>query len=57
MVSKNQVLKERWISDAAYYKSLERDVNVDLESRDWLGAEQEFDRLMSVRAKSGLVIL
>jgi len=34
MISKNEVLKEKWISDAAYYKSLERDVKVERESQD-----------------------
>jgi len=57
MISKNEVLKEKWISDAAYYKSLERDVKVAQESKDWLDAEQEFERLMGSRIKSGLVRL
>lgn len=57
MISKNEVLKEKWISDAAYYKSLERDAKVGLESQDWLDAEQEFERLMGSRVKSGLVKL
>jgi len=55
MISKNEILKEKWISDAAYYKSLERDVKVERESQDWLDAEQEFERLMGSRVKSGLV--
>jgi len=32
MVSKNEELKEKWISDAAYYKSLEREIKVERES-------------------------
>jgi len=32
MKSNNKSLKEKWISDAAYYKSLEREIKVERES-------------------------
>ncbi len=57
MTSKNKSLKEKWISDAAYYKSLERDAKTGLESQNWREVEQEFERLMKARVKSGLVSL
>lgn len=50
-----QAQQEKWISDAAYYKSLERMPMPGLETRDWLEAEQEYRQLMNKRIKSGLV--
>ncbi len=49
--------KEKWISDAAYYKSLKRVPKPGLENADWLEAEQEYRQLIQKRVKSGLVIL
>lgn len=47
--------KEKWISDAAYFKSLQRDLTQGLENQDWLDAEQEYKRLMKKQPKIGLV--
>jgi diphthamide biosynthesis methyltransferase len=47
--------KEKWISDAAYYKSLARRTTPGLETQDWLEAEQEYEQLMKKRIKSGLI--
>ena len=54
-MSQNQSQKEKWISDAAYYKSLARFAMPGLEIRDWLEAEQEYGQIMKTRIKSGLV--
>jgi len=51
----NQSPQEKWISDAAYYKSLARSPKPGLETQDWLAAEQEYRQLMNKRIKSGLV--
>jgi hypothetical protein len=53
----NKSNKEKWISDAAYYKSLKRLPKSGLENRDWLEAEQEYRQLIQKRVKSGLVII
>ena len=54
-MNKNQSPKEKWISDAAYYKSLGRDTKPGKESQDWLEAEKEYKQLMHKHVKSGLV--
>jgi len=51
----NQSQQEKWISEAAYYKSLERSPKPGLETQDWLEAEQDYRQLMNKRIKSGLV--
>ena len=56
-MSNNQVQKHKWISDAAYYKSLKRILDPGSESRDWFEAEQEYRELNKKSIKSGLVIL
>lgn len=48
-------LKQSWISDAAYFKSLDRSVKQNSEKNDWLEAEQEYLNAMQKRVKSGLV--
>jgi hypothetical protein len=47
--------KEKWISEAAYYKSLRRGFNQGFENTDWFEAEQKFNELMKTRIKPGLV--
>jgi len=54
-MSKNQVQKQKWISDAAYFNSLKRRVKQDQDLQDWLKAEQQYLELMQKRVKSGLV--
>jgi len=54
-MSKDKTEKKRWISDAAYYKALGRGFNQGLENKDWLEAEQQFEKLMNKRIKPGLV--
>ena len=54
-LSKEKTHKDKWISDAAYYKSLDRDFNPGLENKDWVEAEQQFNELMKKRIKSGLI--
>jgi len=49
------LLKQKWISDAAYYKSLARVSKPGSEHWDWLEAEQEYKVLVKKRVKSGLV--
>lgn len=53
----NTSLKDKWISDAAYYKSLERTENQNMDKHDWFEAEQELQKVISNRVKSGLVML
>jgi hypothetical protein len=55
IMNQNQSLKEKWISDAAYYKSLGHISTPGLEIRDWLEAEQEYRQLINKRIKLGLV--
>ncbi len=54
-MSKNQVQKQKWISDAAYFNSLKREFKQDQNLQDWLKAEQQYLELMQKRVKSGLV--
>jgi len=57
MISKlSSKLKQRqkWISDAAYYKSIAREPKPGLDRFDWLEAEQEYRAEMGKRIKSGL---
>ena len=56
-MSNKKSLQEKWISEAAYFKSLERTPRLGLENRDWLEAEQEYKQLIQKRVKSGLVIM
>ena len=51
----NQSQRKKWISDAAYFKSLGRIPKPGLDIQDWLEAEQEFRELMNKRVKTGLV--
>ncbi len=54
-MNNKQSQKQKWISEAAYYKSLERLSKPGMEKRDWFEAEQEFKQLLNQRIKSGLV--
>ena len=51
----DKIEKKKWISDAAYYKSLNRGFNQGFENQDWVEAEQQFYELMKNRIKPGLV--
>lgn len=54
-MSKNEVQKQKWISDAAYFNSLKRQFKADQDIQDWLEAERQYLELMQKRVKSGLV--
>ena len=54
-MSKNQVQKQKWISDAAYFNSIKRQLKPCQDVQDWLVAEQQYLDLMQKRVKSGLV--
>ena len=54
-MSKNQVQKQKWISDAAYFNSLKREFEPDQNLQNWLDAELQYQELMQKRIKSGLV--
>ena len=54
-MSKEKIEKKKWISDAAYYKSLSRGFKQGFETKDWIEAEQKFNELMNKRIKPGLV--
>ena len=54
-MKRDRIEKKKWISDAAYYKSLNRDFNQGFENEDWFEAEQQFNELMKNRIKPGLV--
>ncbi|WP_143735856.1 DUF2934 domain-containing protein [Methyloprofundus sedimenti] len=54
-MSKNEVQKQKWISDAAYFNSLKRQFKPDLDILDWLEAERQYLEQMQKRVKSGLV--
>lgn len=59
-MNEKTIVKQKWISDAAYFKSLERQVTMEMkgsERNDWLEAEQEYQLLDNQRAKLGLVRL
>lgn len=56
-MNKKQLQKHKWVSDAAYYKSLKRILDPGSESQDWFEAEQEYRELNKKCIKSGLVIL
>jgi hypothetical protein len=56
-MNENKSNKEKWISDAAYYKSLKRVSKPGLENTDWLEAEQEYKQLIRKRVKPGLVLI
>ena len=55
VVNKHSEKKEKWISDAACFKSLQRDLTLGLENQDWLEAEQEYRQVMKKQLKFGLV--
>ncbi|MBT3812522.1 MAG: hypothetical protein HOE45_09110 [Gammaproteobacteria bacterium] len=54
-MSKNQVPKKKWISDAAYFNSIKSDLGPEQALTNWLDAEQQYQELMQNRVKSGLV--
>ena len=54
-MNRDKIEKKKWISDAAYYKSLNRGFNQGFENQDWVEAEQQFYELMKNRIKPGLV--
>ena len=54
-MNRDKIEKKKWISDAAYYKSLSRGFNQGFENEDWFEAEQQFNELMNKRIKPGLV--
>jgi len=56
-MDKKTLVKQKWISEAAYYKSLERVTKTGTASRDWIEAEQDYQLLINKRIKSGLVRL
>jgi len=54
-MDKKKLVKQKWISEAAYYKSLERNTKTGSASSDWVEAEQEYLLLIKKYVKSGLV--
>ena len=54
-MSKNEVQKQKWISDAAYFNSLKRPFKPEQDILDWLEAERQYLEQMQKRVKSGLV--
>ncbi|WP_428354165.1 DUF2934 domain-containing protein [Methyloprofundus sp.] len=46
---------QKWISDAAYFNSLNRDTKPGQDVKDWLAAEKLYFQLMKKRVKTGLV--
>jgi len=46
--------RQKWISDAAYYKSIARESMPGLDRLDWLEAEKEYRDEMAKRIKFGL---
>jgi len=56
-MDKKTIVKQKWISEAAYYKSLERKTKTATASSDWIEAEQDYQLLINKRVKSGLVRL
>ncbi|MEQ1560715.1 MAG: DUF2934 domain-containing protein [Methyloglobulus sp.] len=55
------VAKQRWISDAAYYKAAARGFSPGNELNDWLAAEQDFiemqvNRYLAIAKEDGLSI-
>lgn len=50
-----QTPKHKWISDAAYFNSINNQSKPNQEIKDWLSAEQQYYQLISNRVKSGLV--
>jgi hypothetical protein len=54
-MSKNQVQKQKWISDTAYFNSIKHELEPDQALKNWLDAEQQYQELMQKRVKSGLV--
>ena len=54
-MNRDKIEKKKWISDAAYYKSLNRGFFQGFENKDWFEAEQQFNELMKKRIKPGLV--
>ena len=54
-MNRDKIEKKKWISDTAYYKSLNRGFNQGFENQDWVEAEQQFYELMKNRIKPGLV--
>jgi len=59
-MNKKTRVKQKWISDAAYFKSLERQGAMEKKGniqKDWLEAEQEYQLLDKQTIKLGLVRL
>ncbi len=56
-MDKKILIKQKWISESAYYKSLERKAKTGSASSDWIEAEQEYLLLINKHVKSGLVRL
>ena len=54
-MNRDKIEKKKWVSEAAYYKSLNRGFNQGFEDKDWIEAEQLFNELMNKRIKAGLV--
>ncbi len=54
-MDKKTLAKRQWISEAAYYKSLEKTEKINSEYNDWIESEQEYQRLSNKYIKSGLV--
>ena len=54
-MNQRQSLAQKWISDAAYFISLNREPKPGQEINDWLTAEQQYYMLVNIRVKSGLV--
>jgi len=54
-MDKKKLVKQKWVSEAAYYKSLERNIKTGTASGDWIEAEQEYQLLIKKYVKPGLV--
>ena len=46
---------QKWVSDAAYFNSLNRSPNPGQENKDWLDAEHQYREFKKKRVKTGLV--
>ena len=54
-LNRKQELKDEWIAEAAYYRSLDRNFTPGSEDKDWIEAENKFNDLIKKRIKPGLV--
>ena len=54
-LNKQQQLKKQWIAEAAYYRSLDRNLTLGSAAQDWIEAENKFNDLVKKRIKPGLI--